>query len=92
MNPEAPVYGWVEIAKVLDRSREYAMQRAKRNVDPLPVFWDDDRVAAYPSALNAWRARQMRWHTTKLEMDRLKTIETDAAIANASIKRRKKAS
>jgi hypothetical protein len=54
----AIVWGWKDIARIMGRSVDTAQRRARRNVDPLPVFVEDGRPGAFVGAILAWRARQ----------------------------------
>lgn len=57
-DPDVIVWGWKDIAAVLGRSVRTAQERAQRNVDPLPVFVEDDRVGAFAHAILRWRSNQ----------------------------------
>ena len=65
---DATAWGWKDIARVLGRGARTAQARAQRNIDPLPVFWEDDRVGAYVHAILRWRSNQRRSHKYHREL------------------------
>src|SRR5919199_1684685 len=56
-NPLETVEGWKEIAAAVGKVERTAMDYAKRNVDPLPVWKGPEGVWAYKSAIRDWVAR-----------------------------------
>jgi hypothetical protein len=52
------VYGWKDIANLLEISVRSAQERARRAVDPLPIRLGHRGVWAYVSALRDWVMRQ----------------------------------
>ena len=64
------VYGWKDIARVLEISVRSAQERADRAVDPLPIRVGHRGPWAYVSALRDWVMRQDVAYTVSLRLHR----------------------
>lgn len=56
---EEPIEGWKSIAREVKLSVETAQRRARRKVDPLPIWKYERSVIAWRSALQQWKARSL---------------------------------
>lgn len=65
------LWGWKEIARVIEKSERTAHDRANREVDPLPVEWEDERPFVSAWNVIAWRQNQRRSHRYHRELVRL---------------------
>ena len=57
---ENKVQGWDAIAQAVGVSKPSAIKYARRQIDPLPVYWRrcGNYVVAHATALRDWLARQ----------------------------------
>jgi hypothetical protein len=64
------VYGWKDIADVLELSVRSAQERAQRAIDPLPIRVGHRGPWAYVSALRDWVMRQDVAYSVALRLHR----------------------
>lgn len=65
VNTAEVLKGWDNIAAVLEVRRSAAMRYAKRDVDPLPVWYDHaERPRLHVAAAQAWIDRQALFYRT----------------------------
>jgi hypothetical protein len=64
------VYGWKDIAHVLEISVRSAQERAQRAIDPLPIRVGHRGPWAYVSALRDWVMRQDVAYAVALRVQR----------------------
>ena len=65
------VYGWKDIAHVLEISVRSAQERAQRAIDPLPIRVGHRGPWAYVSALRDWVMRQDVAYSVAIERHRI---------------------
>lgn len=64
------VYGWKDIAQVIEVSVRTAQERAARTLDPLPIRVGHRGAWAYLSALRDWVMRQDVSYSVALRVHR----------------------
>jgi hypothetical protein len=59
----AIIRGTAQIAALLEQSEDSVERYAARNIDPLPIWYDQaERVCIWASALKDWVDRQVNFH------------------------------